>query len=178
VTPLPESEENQCEDFQPWLPPHVSCEGDYKPEFFYSGSGKPSKGETECKRAAEEIFGVPFNTIRPDWLRNRSDITGLPENEKKRNMEIDCYYSDDKYKIGIEYHGEQHYKYIPFFHKRGRIDFTEQVRRDHLKLELCKQHGVSLIIVPYNVPHNKIADFIRYYDPRAIDQRDRLAKLS
>ena len=31
---------------------------------------KNSKGEIECKRVMEKIFGIPFIKIRPKWLLN------------------------------------------------------------------------------------------------------------
>lgn len=154
-------------DFKPKLPKHIE-DPNYRPEFFYN-SKNPSEGETECKEAAKRIFGVPFYTIRPDWLKN------------KRNMEIDCYaeveHEGKKLRIGIEYHGMQHYRVVKRFHPNGVEDLQEQIRRDHLKLDLCDKNGVYLIIVPYNVKIDKIEDFIRHSDPRAVIQRERLAAM-
>lgn len=109
-----------------------------------------SKGERVCKEAAEKIFKLPFNKIRPDFLKN--DKTG-------RNMEIDVY--NDELKLGIEYNGIQHYKYNPYHHKNGEKDFEEQVYRDKLKEKKCADNGIRLIIVPYLVKHNDIEQYIR-----------------
>lgn len=123
---------------------HINSLGGHK---HYTG-GKTSKGELICKEVIEEIFSKPFNTVRPDFLKNP---------ETKRNLEIDCY--NDECKIGIEYSGIQHYVYPNGFH-RTKEEFINQIRRDKYKVEQCDKNGVYLITVPYTVPHNKIKEYI------------------
>ncbi len=43
----------------------------------------------------------------------------------------DFYLPD--YKLLIEFHGNQHYDYIPFFHRNGEDDFLAQKNRDDIK---------------------------------------------
>lgn len=160
-------------DYTPKLPKHIE-DPNYKPDFYYAG-GKPSKGELECKAAAERIYGVPFHTIRPDWLRNNKVLKKGSKNGRNRNMEIDCY--NEELKFGIEYHGIQHYRYVPHFHKNGISDLHDQIQRDHLKLDLCEKEGVKLIIVPFNVPVDQIENFIKWSDPKVVQQRARLAAI-
>lgn len=109
-----------------------------------------SKGEVECRRVLEKIFGKPFNKVRPDFLRNTivSDM----------NLEIDCY--NPELKIGCEYQGAQHYKYIPFFH-RNKEAFHNQKYRDYMKRDMCEKNGVFLIEVPYTVKVDDIEGYIR-----------------
>jgi hypothetical protein len=109
-----------------------------------------SKGEIECKRAAEKIFNKPFKKIRPDFLK--SELTG-------KNLEIDIY--NDDLKIGIEFDGQQHFKYTPHFHRNGELDFQKQLQRDKFKEEKCKEHGIRLIRVPYLVKQDEIEGYIR-----------------
>lgn len=73
-----------------------------------------------------------FKQCKPDFLKG---------------MELDGY--NDELKIGLEYNGEQHYHYNPFFHKRNEENFIKQQQRDKLKKELCKQNNIYLIVVPY-----------------------------
>jgi len=68
---------------------------------------KDSKGELECRRVLQETFKKPFHKDRPDFLRN--PVTG-----GNFNLELDCY--NPELKLAVEYSGQQHYKYIPFFH--------------------------------------------------------------
>lgn len=80
---------------------------------------------------------VVFRKVRPDWLRNPR--TG-------QNLELD-FYCDDL-QLGIEVQGDQHYKYVPAFHRRGVRDFQSQCARDTLKRKLCRTRGVALVEVP------------------------------
>jgi hypothetical protein len=98
---------------------------------------KVSKGEIRCKNYLETVFGKPFDKIRPEILRNR--VTG-------HNLEIDCY--NDDLKLGIEYNGQQHYKYTKGIH-RNYEHFQTQQYRDEIKRHLCKEAGIVLIEVPY-----------------------------
>ena len=99
-----------------------------------------SKGEAECRQVAEKYTGLPFPKKRPDFLRN--EITG------GHNLELDCFNED--LKIAIEYNGEQHYNYIPYFHKT-KDNFYNVKYRDDMKKRLCAENGIRLIVVPYTV---------------------------
>lgn len=110
---------------------------------------KDSKGEVECRNVLEKIFDKPFTKTRPDFLKN--EITG------GYNLEIDCY--NDELKIGVEYNGVQHYKYIPYFHKNKEA-FYNQKYRDELKRRMCKDNGIYLIEVPYTVKIENIESYI------------------
>lgn len=107
-----------------------------------------SRGERECKRVMEKVYGVPFITVRPDWLKNPK--TG-------RNLELDCY--NDELKIGVEYNGEQHYNW-PNFTNCTKENFVLQLERDQVKKKLCKQQRVHLITVPYTVSIKQIEKYI------------------
>ncbi len=109
-----------------------------------------SKGEIECKKAAEKIFGKPFKKIRPHFLK--SEVTG-------KNLELDVY--NDDLKLAVEYDGIQHYKYTPHFHRNGEIDFQKQLQRDKFKEQKCIENGIHLIRVPYLVKQDEIEGYIR-----------------
>lgn len=113
-----------------------------------------SKGELECRRVLEAIYNKPFPKIRPNMLRN--PVTSSDMNDV--NLELDCY--NDDLKLAVEYNGIQHYKYIPFFHKNKEA-FQNQKYRDHMKRELCKKNGITLIEVPYTVKVEDIETFLR-----------------
>lgn len=109
---------------------------------------KNSKGEIECKRVMEKIFGLPFIKIRPKWLMNHK--TG-------KNLEIDCYNPD--LKIGVEYQGAQHDHFSPHFHKTYD-NFIKQQERDELKRTKCRSYGILLIEVPYTLEVKDIENFL------------------
>lgn len=66
---------------------------------------------------------------------------------------ISPYYEYDFYlpecKILIEFHGIQHYEYIPFFHKNDEINFSDQKYRDRVKKHNAKRHGYIFLEFNY-----------------------------
>jgi hypothetical protein len=117
------------------------------------------KYQNICCKVLEEIYKKPFTSSRPGWLKN-PETGGI--------LEIDCYNED--LKIGVEYNGIQHYRYPNIFHKTYD-DFIKQVRRDQYKHKKCDEQGVYLITVPYNVPQEKIRDYILHYLPENVSRR-------
>lgn len=120
------------------------------PPVHLDGNKKYSRGEIECRRVLEKIFRKPFNSSRPNFLRN--PVTG-----NKHNLEIDCF--NPQLRLGVEYNGAQHYKYIPYFHKNKEA-FRNQMYRDDMKRRMCKDNGVNLIEVPYTVKIQDIETFL------------------
>jgi len=119
-----------------------------------------SKGEQITCETLESIYGMPFPTVRPNFLKNP---------DTKRNLELDCYNED--LKLAAEYNGEQHYKFPNRFHKTQR-EFMSQVRRDRLKIEMCELQGIHLISIPWSIGHSLIPDFIKYHLPENVRARE------
>jgi hypothetical protein len=107
-----------------------------------------SKLELQTKFLLEDIFKVPFYKIRPDFLRN--DVTGY-------NLEIDLY--NDDLKLAVEVQGDQHYKFIPFFH-RNKEAFMMQRYRDEMKKQKCMNRGITLIEIPYKVGEKGLKKYL------------------
>lgn len=118
--------------------PGVNSEGD-------------SKGEKECRRILEVHYNLPFPKVRPDFLRN--PVTG-------QNLEIDCF--NKQLGLGVEFSGRQHFEFIPYFHT-SRKYFQKQLQRDETKARLCRENGVKLIVVPWNVKN--IEEFLKPHLP-------------
>jgi hypothetical protein len=106
-----------------------------------------------------ELYGVIFKRERPEFLRN-------PETGKL--LEIDCY--NAHLRIGVEVNGIHHYVW-PNYTGQSQEEFIKQVRRDQFKVEMCDKSGVYLITLPYNVPDNKVRDYIKYYLPENVKRR-------
>jgi len=117
------------------------------------------KMEAECRHTLSEIYGVPFISTRPTWLKN-PETNGL--------LELDCY--NEELKIAAEYNGIQHYVYPNNLHK-NYDEFIAQVRRDQYKVKRCDQMGVYLITIPYTVPKPQIKNYIIHYLPENIQSR-------
>lgn len=107
------------------------------------------KLEGECREFLEETFGVPFSTVRPDFLKRPYT---------KRNLELDGYNAD--LKLAFEYQGPQHRVYLPMYHPKGEADFYAQLERDSWKLDRCKQLGIDLIVVPDTVPRSELRSWL------------------
>ena len=114
------------------------------------GKKKDSSGEIECRRVLQQIFKVPFGKARPDFLSN--PVTG-----GDFNLELDCY--NPELNLAVEYNGQQHYKFIPFFHK-NKESFLNQKYRDELKRRMCNDNMITLIEVPYTVKNDNIKKFL------------------
>jgi len=102
------------------------------------GGSQESSGEAKCRAFLEARFGQPFPKVRPDFLFN--PVT-------KSTLELDGYCAP--LKLAFEYQGRQHYDFSPHFHKT-RADFYNGQYRDEMKAKLCRQHGIRLLVVPYN----------------------------
>lgn len=111
---------------------------------------KESKGEIECRKYLETIFQAPFPKARPNFLKN--PITG-------NNLEIDCFNPD--LKLGVEYNGQQHYKYTSFFHRNVDASINQKYR-DELKRRMCQENGINLIEVPYTIKLNDIGNYLQF----------------
>lgn len=108
-----------------------------------------SKGEEMCKSFVEFYFQKPFTKTRPDFLKN--PVTG-------ENLELDLY--NPELKLAIEYNGSQHYHYNSFMHKNSRDKFQNQQYRDLIKKDLCAKANITLVVVPYTIPHDQIGTFL------------------
>jgi len=109
----------------------------------------PKKHETRCRVIMENIFKVPFVSVRPDFLK-------YPKTGK--NLELDVFNQD--LMLALEYDGVHHRKYTEFFHKSEQ-DFIEQQERDKYKEEKCKELGIILIRVPDTVKYENLEEYIK-----------------
>jgi hypothetical protein len=90
------------------------------------------QNQKECQQIIEQLTEKLFKQIRPVFLNG---------------LELDGY--NEELQLAYEYNGEQHYEYIPFFHRAGLSGLVKQKERDKLKEELCIKNGIYLIIIPY-----------------------------
>jgi hypothetical protein len=111
------------------------------------------------------VYKRGFPTIRPSWLLNPA--TGQP-------LEYDCYNAD--LKLAAEHNGEHHYVYPNKYHKTEK-EFLAQRSRDEHKRRISEEHGVYLLTVPYWVPTETIKDWVEYYCPERVAQRERVERL-
>jgi hypothetical protein len=100
--------------------------------------------EPKVRQIFEKIFNKSFPKTRPKWLKN--DKTNY-------TLELDGY--NQELNLAFEYNGEFHYGEI-----KGLVtSLEEQQYRDRIKIKLCMEKGVDLIIVPYTEKNN-LEEFI------------------
>lgn len=49
----------------------------------------------------------------------------------------------------VEVHGEQHYKFIPFYH-HTKLNFLKSQKRDQEKKEWCEKNNISYVALPFS----------------------------
>jgi hypothetical protein len=63
-------------------------------------------------------------------------------------------------KRAVEVHGEQHYKFTPFYHST-LLGFVKHKKRDQEKQEWCEINGISYIELPFNENEESWLDRIK-----------------
>lgn len=63
-------------------------------------------------------------------------------------------------KTAIEVHGEQHYKFVAFYHN-SHLGFLKSQKRDREKKEWCDINNITYIELPYNESENEWSERIR-----------------
>lgn len=54
----------------------------------------------------------------------------------------------------VEVQGEQHYKFVPFYH-HNTLGFLRSQKRDREKIEWCELNQIKFIALPYNENDNQ-----------------------
>lgn len=78
-------------------------------------------------------------------------------------MIIDFFVLHNGKQYFIEFDGEQHFKYIPHFHRGGVVDFEKQVNRDQVLNEFCEIHNdkVTLLRFKYTQTNYEIMNKLK-----------------
>jgi hypothetical protein len=113
-----------------------------------------NKHEERCREIFEKIYHTPFESVRPDFLKNPT--TG-------KNLELDGFspYIITQYGEGIafEYDGVQHSKHTGVFH-RQKGDFEYQCAKDNWKDKRCRDLGITLIRIPHFIVYDDLENYI------------------
>ncbi|NML35452.1 zinc-ribbon domain-containing protein [Paraburkholderia antibiotica] len=104
--------------------------------------------ERLCRYYFEALTSHRFPKARPTWLVN----------ERGNRMELDGY--NEKLKLAFEHQGEQHYRPVAHFNRRGETLLRRQ-RDDERKLQLSEQRGITLVAVPFSVPTSELDVWIK-----------------
>lgn len=66
---------------------------------------------------------------------------------KTENLFLDFYLPLNR--KCIEVHGEQHYKFVPYYHQ-NMMGFMKHKKRDQEKIEWCEINNIQLIVLPFD----------------------------
>lgn len=103
---------------------------------------KYSAQRTKCSyyhKVARDLLHKMFSGYS---IYEEVKLPGSRDPSKKSVLYLDFFIPNDK--IGVEVHGEQHFKYTPFFHKT-KVEFLYAKARDRAKAEWCEKNGLTLI---------------------------------
>ncbi len=97
--------------------------------------------ETRLARIVESIFGKTNVCVSfyPEWAKSPKGVL----------YEFDILVKDRNLLIG--YNGEQHYKFVKFFHKTRAKSYHQQVR-DKVKRQVASTNGYTLVEFKYTEP--------------------------
>lgn len=65
------------------------------------------------------------------------------------------------FNTAIEVHGEQHYKYVPYFHKDIH-SYMQYRKNDMLKVDFCKINNIEIIELKYDEPDSWRSTIVRH----------------
>lgn len=123
-----------------------------------SGNHLNGCGCPKCSNSKGEEFITQFLESK-NILYNSQYIIPIDKNiNPSGEAYIDFYLP--KLNIAIEYNGIQHYKYIPYFHKGGIIDFKKQQSRDIYVKKYCEQKGIKLLQISYEQTQEQILQIL------------------
>ena len=101
---------------------------------------KPSKLHLRARDILKRVF--PYDIIYEEVA-----IPGIKTDINSRPLFADFYIHAPR--LMIEVQGEQHYKFIQFFHT-NKLQFFRAAKLDRLKHQWCELNGIDLIALPYN----------------------------
>jgi hypothetical protein len=107
-------------------------------------TGNMAKGKTSNKSSyhlqARELLSTIYPTLQI--------LEEVPIHIRKNEVLYLDFYLPLK-KICCEIHGEQHYRFIPFYHS-NKLSFLKSQKRDREKEEWCVINNIEYIVLPYN----------------------------
>lgn len=103
-----------------------------------NGSGCPQCQESNGERSVRQWLGR--QSINYESQKKFSNC------KDKNLLSFDFYLPD--YNVCIEYQGGQHY--FPVAKFGGQEQFENQIRRDNIKKEYCKQNNIGLLCIKYD----------------------------
>lgn len=108
---------------------------------------KYDKKRSRCSSYHAKAREILEEKFRGYSVYEEVKLPGSTNSAKKSVLYLDFLVPNAK--IGVEVHGEQHFKYIPFFHKT-KAGYLFAQMRDRQKEEWCELNGIELIVFRFD----------------------------
>jgi len=93
---------------------------------------------------ARKLLKTIFHSYR---ILEEVKLPGSTASHRKGVLYLDFYIP--QIMLAIEVHGQQHYKYTPFFHK-NKADFAIAKAKDEDKISWCELNKIDIIVLKYS----------------------------
>lgn len=130
-----------------------------------SRSRRYHKAMSECCRGIlQQLTGKATDEL-PSWLINT-----------KTHEPLTLDYYNKELRLALVYHGRRHYIFSSYYHQTIE-EYLRQQDQDQMKIRLCYQHNIHLIIVPYVVVEDdQLMGFIRENLPQRCYAKPKLLR--
>lgn len=109
-----------------------------------SSAKRKDKDKSNLHKAAREIIKEIFPY---DIVHEEVSLPGTKTNKRKSLLYADFFIPCRM--LLIEVNGEQHTKFVPFFHS-DKYSYYKSIARDSDKKEWCRLNNITLIELAYN----------------------------
>lgn len=122
----------------------------------YFGLDWIRRGSKKMSRGQQALTQVMRKLIPGEDILNEYHIG------ERLMLDVYC----PKYKVAAEFHGRQHFEFIPYFHPTYD-DYIRSCQRDERKLQLCDEKGITLVVFRYcdnlteDLIYNRIMDALK-----------------
>lgn len=108
---------------------------------------KYAKQRSRCSFYHKRARGLLAERFKGYSVYEEVKLPGSTNPAKKSVLYLDFYVPNAK--IAVEVHGEQHFKFVPFFHKTKAGWLFAQMR-DRQKAEWCELNEIELIVFRFD----------------------------
>lgn len=112
---------------------------EYSCRLKYEESKNCSKPHKKVRELIKEIY-PSIGVVEELVLKGSKTV-------KNKTLTADFYIPS--LNLVIEIHGEQHYRYIPHFHKT-KMDFVQGRARDRTKIEWCELNNIDIVVLKHD----------------------------
>ena len=109
-------------------------------KYMKNNRSRPSFYHIQAREIIQDIF-LGYNILE------EVKLPGSVKPAKKSVLYLDFFIPNAS--IAVEVHGQQHFKYTPFFHK-SRAGFLQAQARDRDKAEWCDINEIELIVLRHD----------------------------